>query len=73
MLHCAEIEGKLGEASKRFQDKIQSEFVAPLKAFLEIDVKQALVSCVATASNVVLLLPSASAREEGSQHQEAGP
>ena len=40
---CSKIENKLGESEKRFQDKATSSFITPLKAFLEIDVKNVLV------------------------------
>ena len=40
---CSQIETKLGESEKRFQEKATSSFITPLKAFLEIDVKNVLV------------------------------
>jgi len=44
MVRCGAAQNKIGEAEKRLQEKGHTEFVAPLKAFLEIDVKNALVS-----------------------------
>ena len=41
---CSLVETKLGESEKRFQEKATSSFITPLKAFLEIDVKNVLVS-----------------------------
>lgn len=40
---CSEIESKLAESGKRFQEKATSSFITPLKAFLEIDIKNVLV------------------------------
>jgi hypothetical protein len=40
---CSQIETKLAESEKRFQEKAASSFITPLKAFLEIDVKNVLV------------------------------
>ena len=40
---CSQIETKLAESEKRFQEKATSSFITPLKAFLEIDVKNVLV------------------------------
>ena len=40
------MEQKLGESQKRFQSKAMKEFITPLKAFLEIDVKGVIVSLV---------------------------
>ena len=40
---CSQIETKLGESEKRFQEKATSTFITPLKAFLEIDIKNVLV------------------------------
>jgi len=39
LLRCAEVEQKLGQCQQRFQEKAIAEFITPLKAFLEIDVK----------------------------------
>lgn len=44
LLRCSEVEQKLGESQKRFQSKAIKEFITPLKAFLEIDVKGVIVS-----------------------------
>lgn len=41
MVQCSEVETKLGQADKQFQDKVQAEFITPLKAFLEVDIKAA--------------------------------
>ena len=38
------METKLGESEKRFQEKATSNFITPLKAFLEIDIKNVLAS-----------------------------
>eukprot|EP00731_Ephydatia_muelleri_P023817 Em0016g88a len=41
MIQCSEVETKLGQADKQFQEKVQAEFITPLKAFLEVDIKAA--------------------------------
>ena len=51
LVRCGEVEFKIGTSWKLFRDRVQKEFSTPLKAFLEVDVKNALVSL--------------SAREEG--------
>ena len=43
MIQCSEVETKLGQADKQFQEKVQAEFITPLKAFLEVDIKAAVV------------------------------
>lgn len=43
LLRCAEVEQKLGQCQQRFQEKAIAEFITPLKAFLEIDVKAVMV------------------------------
>ena len=43
LLRCAEVELKLGQSATRFQEKAYSEFITPLKAFLEIDIKAVMV------------------------------
>ena len=44
MVRCGAAQNKIGEAEKRLLEKGHTEFIAPLKAFLEIDIKNALVS-----------------------------
>jgi len=44
MVRCGAAQNKIGEAEKRLQEKGHTEFIAPLKAFLEIDMKNAMVS-----------------------------
>jgi len=43
MVRCGAAQNKIGEAEKRLQEKGRTEFTAPLKAFLEIDIKNAMV------------------------------
>ena len=43
MVRCGAAQHKIGQAEKQLQEKGRSEFIAPLKAFLEIDIKNALV------------------------------
>ena len=43
-LRCSEVEIKLEQSHQRFQEKARAEFMTPLKAFLEIDVKSVMVS-----------------------------
>ncbi|XP_065918989.1 endophilin-B1-like [Dysidea avara] len=42
MVRCGAAQNKIGEAEKRLLEKGHTEFIAPLKAFLEIDIKNAL-------------------------------
>ena len=44
LVRCGEVEFKIGTSWKLFRDRVQKEFTTPLKAFLEVDVKNALVS-----------------------------
>ena len=44
LVRCGEVEFKIGTSWKLFRDRVQKEFSTPLKAFLEVDVKNALVS-----------------------------
>ena len=44
MTKCGDVQSKLGQADKQFQEKVQSEYITPLKAFLEVDIKAAFVS-----------------------------
>lgn len=37
--HCGEVEVKIGECQQRFEDRVMKDVVTPLKAFLEIDIK----------------------------------
>ena len=43
-MRCGDVEFKIGTSWKLFRDRVQKEFTTPLKAFLEVDVKNALVS-----------------------------
>ena len=47
LVRCGEVEFKIGTSWKLFRDRVQKEFTTPLKAFLEVDVKNAMVSLVA--------------------------
>lgn len=42
MVRCGAAQNKIGQAEKRLQEKGRTEFMAPLKAFLEIDIKNAM-------------------------------
>lgn len=46
---CSEVEGKLAESRKRFEEKVTTEVVTPLKAFMEIDIKGILVRRVGSS------------------------
>ena len=43
MVRCGAAQSKIGQAEKLLQEKGRTEFMAPLKAFLEIDIKNAMV------------------------------
>ena len=43
MVRCGAAQNKIGQAEKLLQEKGRTEFIAPLKAFLEIDIKSAMV------------------------------
>ena len=43
MVRCGAAQSKIGQAEKLLQEKGRTEFIAPLKAFLEIDIKNAMV------------------------------
>lgn len=43
-MRCGEVESKIGLAERRYQNKIKSEVLTPLKAFLEVDLKTLLVN-----------------------------
>lgn len=42
MTKCGDVQTKLGQADKQFQEKVQAEYITPLKAFLEVDIKAAI-------------------------------
>ena len=44
MKHCGQVQGQIGEARKRFEDKVMKDVITPLKAFMEIDIKNIMVS-----------------------------
>lgn len=44
MVRCGAAQNKIGQAEKKLQEKGRTEFIAPLKAFLEIDIKNAMVT-----------------------------
>ena len=44
MVRCGAAQSKIGQAERNLQEKGRTEFIAPLKAFLEIDIKNAMVS-----------------------------
>ena len=49
---CGLAEVKLGQSLLQYHGRLQREFVTPLKAFVEVDIKNALVSwAVATGNN----------------------
>jgi len=56
MVRCGAAQNKIGEAEKRLQEKGQTEFIAPLKAFLEIDIKNSLVSIPSVYSFILVVL-----------------
>ncbi len=41
---CSNVENKLAESQKRFKETVASEYIIPLRAFLEVDIKAVLVS-----------------------------
>lgn len=43
-MRCGEIENKIGQSEKKYQNKINSEVIVPLRSFLEVDIKNVLVS-----------------------------
>ncbi len=43
---CSNVESKLAESQKRFKETVASEYIIPLRAFLEVDIKAVLVSSV---------------------------
>ena len=45
LTRCGQVENKIGMSERRFKEKAQTEFFTPLKAFLEVDIKNVLVSC----------------------------
>ena len=44
MVRCGAAQNKIGQAERKLQEKGRIEFIAPLKAFLEIDIKNAMVT-----------------------------
>ena len=40
---CGAVEVKLGQAMLQYHSRMQMEFITPLKAFLEVDIKNVLV------------------------------
>ena len=45
LVRCGEVESKIGMSEKKYQDKVNVEVVVPLRSFLEVDIKNVLVSC----------------------------
>ena len=46
LARCADVESKLGESEKRFHETTFTEYIIPLKAFLEVDMKNVLVGFI---------------------------
>ena len=44
LVRCGEVETKIGASERKFQVKVYSEVITPLRAFLEVDIKNILVS-----------------------------
>ncbi len=42
--YCSQVEAKIAESERRFQEKGELEVLTPLKAFLEVDIKSIMVS-----------------------------
>ena len=40
---CGVAEVKIGQALTQFHERVERDFVTPLKAFLEVDIKNAMV------------------------------
>lgn len=43
LVRCGLLENKIAAAEETLQGKVLSEFITPLKAFLEVDIKNVLV------------------------------
>ena len=44
LVRCGETETKIGLSERRFQNTIRTDVLTPLKAFLEVDLKNIIVS-----------------------------
>ena len=42
-MRCGEVESKIGRSIDKFRDKVKADFITPLRTFLNIDVKNAIV------------------------------
>ena len=45
LMRSGEVESKIGRSMDKFRDRVKDEFVIPLRTFLNVDIKNALVSC----------------------------
>ena len=45
LLRCGEVEYKMAQTKRRYREKVERDFLTPLRAFLEVDIKNAVVSC----------------------------
>ena len=54
MTKSGDVQFKLGQADKQFQEKVHTDYITPIKAFLEVDIKAALVSRIAITSKWLL-------------------
>lgn len=43
LVRCGIVENKVGTSERRLEDKVHSDVVTPLKAFLEVDIKNVVV------------------------------
>lgn len=43
-MHAGQVETRIGESRKRFEEKVVKDVITPLKAFMEIDIKNIIVS-----------------------------
>lgn len=46
LFNCGQVSAKMGESQRRFEEKILTDVITPLKAFLEIDIKSIQVSFI---------------------------
>ena len=45
-MRCGQVESKIAISESNLQEKAHTEFITPLKAFLEVDIKNVLVSII---------------------------
>ena len=43
LVRCGVVENKIGTSERRLENKVRSDVITPLKAFLEVDIKNTLV------------------------------